>query len=351
MMRIALFLSRLCFCEAFSVAGGVDSAFALRMKKAHGQRWSRSIDKAVDALPADLADGLDAFGVFIELEKGHSPHTVEGYQRDLCQCAKFLADQRGIDRWRAVKGEDVAAWLRSLDRKTYQPASLSRKLSALRHCARFLQAERRIESDFTELLTGPKARRPLPETLDASEVEALLEAPSRHEPQGLRDRAFLELFYSSGLRVSELCSLQLQDIDLEEQALRVISGKRDKDRLVPVGSRAAEALELYLAHGRPTLVKPATGSDLFLSKRGKAISRKTIWYWIRRYAEQAGIRKPVKPHLLRHSFATHLLANGADLRVIQEMLGHADIGTTEIYTRVDESRLREAHARFHPRAR
>ena len=219
----------------------------------------------------------------------------------------------------------------------------------MKHCARFLVAEKVIRNDFTELISAPKLARHLPETLSPEEVEALLDAPSRHSAQGLRDRAFLELMYSSGLRVTELCQLTLQDLDLEEGFLRVEAGKRGKDRLVPVGGKAAEAIQRYLHNGRPSLVRPKTGSALFLSNRGAALSRKTVWYWIKQYAERAGIKKPVKPHLLRHSFATHLLSNGADLRAIQEMLGHADIGTTEIYTRVDRQRLVEAHGRFPPR--
>ena len=315
------------------------------------RRWSESIDAAIDSLPADLADGLDAFGVFIELEKGHSRHTVEGYQRDLCQCAHFIATKRNRKAWARVTGEDVAAWLHSLGEADYSAASLARKLSAIKHCARFLVAEKIVANDFTELLSAPKLARHLPETLSPEEVDALLDAPSRHSAQGLRDRAFLELMYSSGLRVSELCSLSLQDLDLEEGFLRVQAGKRGKDRLVPVGNKAIEAVQRYLHNGRPQLVRDKTGSSLSLSNRGTALSRKTVWHWIKQYAARADISKPVKPHLLRHSFATHLLSNGADLRAIQEMLGHADIGTTEIYTRVDRKRLVEAHARFHPRGK
>ncbi|MEX0325182.1 MAG: site-specific tyrosine recombinase XerD [Puniceicoccaceae bacterium] len=313
------------------------------------RRWSESIDSAIDALPPGLADGLDAFGVFIELEKGHSRHTVEGYQRDLCQCAQFIATKRKKSAWDSVTGEDVSAWLQSLDGADYSAASLARKLSAVKHCARFLVAEKVIRNDFTELVSGPKLARQLPDTLSPEEVDALLDAPSRHSAQGLRDRAFLELMYSSGLRVTELCQLSLQDLDLDEGFLRVEAGKRGKDRLVPVGRQAGEAIQRYLHNGRPSLVRPKTGSALFLSNRGTALSRKTIWYWIKEYAERAGIKKPVKPHLLRHSFATHLLSNGADLRAIQEMLGHSDIGTTEIYTRVDHKRLVEAHGKYHPR--
>ena len=313
------------------------------------RRWSDAIDQAIDSLPPGLADGVDAFGVFIELEKGHSRHTVEGYQRDICQCAHFLATKRKCSSWTSVKGDDVSAWLQSLGEEDYSAASLARKLSALKHCARFLVAEKVIPDDFTELLSAPKLARHLPDTLSPEEVDALLDAPSRHSAQGLRDRAFLELMYSSGLRVSELCALTLQNLDLEEGYLRVEAGKRGKDRLTPVGGRAIEAIKAYLHTARPQLVRPKTGSIVFLSNRGTALSRKTIWYWIKQYAERAGIQKPVKPHGLRHSFATHLLSNGADLRAIQEMLGHADIGTTEIYTKVDRKQLIDAHQKFHPR--
>ncbi len=313
------------------------------------RRWSDAIDDAIDSLPADLSHGLDAFGVFIELEKGHSRHTVEAYQRDLCQFARFVSDKRGVKEWNRVASEDISSWMEQLH-GSCSAATIARKLSALKHCARFLLAEKLIGTDFTELVSAPKLSRRLPGQLSAEEVEALLEAPSRHSAQGLRDRAFLELMYSSGLRVSELCSLSLQDIDLDEGFLRVQAGKRGKDRLIPVGSRAVEAVKRYLHNGRPGLVKPNTGSDLFLSNRGSAISRKTIWHWIKQYAVRAGMDPDrVKPHLLRHSFATHLLGNGADLRAIQEMLGHADISTTEIYTRVDRQRLLDSHSRYHPR--
>ena len=319
----------------------------MSLKKQH--RWSESIDEAIDALPSGLAEGLDAFGVFIELEKGHSRHTVEAYQRDLCQCAAYLASKCGRKSWSSVNGDDLSRWLDGLSRSGYSTASLARKLSAVRHCARFLVAEKHIGTDFTELISAPKLSRKLPDTLSPEEIEALLDSPSRHSAQGLRDRAFLELMYSSGLRASELCGLSLQDIDLEEGFVRVQAGKRGKDRLVPVGKRAVAAVQVYLHNGRPAFVRPKTGSALFLSSRGSALSRKTVWHWIQKYAEVAGIKKAVKPHLLRHSFATHLLSNGADLRAIQEMLGHSDIGTTEIYTRVDRKRLMEAHERFHPR--
>ena len=235
--------------------------------------------------------------------------------------------------------------------EAYAPASLARKLSALRSFSRFLVREKRRETDFCDLLDAPKLVRPLPHTLSPEEVERLLDAPSGATPQGLRDRAFLELFYSSGLRVSELCAVQLQEIDLEEGYVRVVSGKRSKDRIVPVGSKAVKALQDYLSSaGRPNFVRPKTGGAVFLSNRGTPLSRKTVWHWIRVYSQRAGIEKPVKPHLLRHSFATHLLSNGADLRAIQEMLGHADISSTQIYSQLINQKIKSVYNKAHPRA-
>jgi len=218
----------------------------------------------------------------------------------------------------------------------------------LRGLARHLVREQLRGDDFTQLLTGPKLQRRIPGTLTEGEVERLLAAPAGGDAIALRDQAILELFYSSGLRVSELGGLSLQQIDLKEGFLRVF-GKGSKERVVPVGGRASIALEIYLNAGRSHFVKPKTGSALFLSERGTAISRKMLWVLVKKYAKRAGITKSVKPHLLRHSFATHLLGGGADLRAIQEMLGHANLGTTQIYTAVEEKRLIDQHAKFHPR--
>jgi integrase/recombinase XerD len=190
----------------------------------------------------------------------------------------------------------------------------------------------------------------MPGALSEGEVDRLLAAPQGGDGFALRDRALLELFYSSGLRVSELAGLTLSQLDLEHGFLRVF-GKGSKERVVPVGGRAAEALRIYIASGRPTFVKAKTGSAIFLSERGGPLSRKTLWYLVQKYAAAAGITRGVKPHLLRHSFASHLLGGGADLRAIQEMLGHANLATTQIYTAVEEKRLVEQHGKFHPRNR
>lgn len=304
-------------------------------------------EKRVANLPASFAVPMQQFLIYIELEKGLSKHTVGSYQTDLQQCAHFL-HQQGCAGWAMVQGDEISAWISTLGEDDYTVASVARKLSAIRMLAEFLVHERQRQDNFAELLVGPKMVRKLPGTLNAVEVDALLNAPDEKTPQGLRDRAMLELMYSSGLRVSELCSLSLQALDLENRLLRVM-GKGSKERILPVGSKAVEAVERYLTLGRPKLVKKTTGSDLFLSQWGRALSRKTFWVMIKQCAHRAGIDKPVKPHLLRHSFATHLLNNGADLRVIQELLGHADIATTQIYTSIKPNYLREEHAHFHPR--
>ena len=304
---------------------------------------------AASKAPPAFATDIDAFIAFLDLERGLSPHTRENYQRDLDQAAAFLA-RRGVAGWRPVTPAQAAEWIQSLGRGDFAAASQARKLTALRVFARFLVRENLRADDFTAMLTAPKLGRRLPGTLSAEEVERLLAAPSGGDPRGLRDRAMLELFYSSGLRVSELAAVALQQIDLEHGYLRVF-GKGAKERVVPMGGRAADAISAYLASGRPHLVKPRTGSQLFLSNRGAALSRVMLWMIVRKYAQRAGLTRKVKPHALRHSFATHLLSGGADLRAIQEMLGHASISTTQIYTAVEPQRLLTHHAKFHPRNR
>jgi len=300
---------------------------------------------AASKAPPAFATDIDAFIAFL----GLSPHTRENYQRDLDQGAAFLA-RRGAAGWRLATAAQAGEWLRSLGAGDFAASSQARKLTALRVFARFLVRENLRPDDFTAMLTGPKLGRRLPGTLSAAEVDRLLAAPTGGDPRTLRDRAMLELFYSSGLRVSELAGVALQQVDLEHGYLRVF-GKGSKERVVPMGRRAADAIGAYLASGRPHLVKPRTGSQLFLSNRGAALSRVMLWMIVRKYARRAGLTAKVKPHALRHSFATHLLSGGADLRAIQEMLGHASISTTQIYTAVEPQRLLAHHAKFHPRNR
>jgi len=294
-----------------------------------------------------LDEMVDSLLATQQLERGLAEHTLDGYERDLRQFTAFLV-RRGRSDWASVRAEDLSEWIGSLSDDDYSVASLARKLTAVRGLAKHLVAEKVRPDDFSELVRGPKLARRLPGSLTADEVDRLLNAPDDSTPQGVRDRAMLELMYSSGLRVSELCELLIQAVDLENRFVRVY-GKGAKERVAPLGSHAAKALERYLEVARPKLVKPRTGSELFLSQWGRGLSRKTFWVMIKKTARLAGIDKPVKPHLLRHSFATHLLEGGADLRAIQEMLGHADIATTQIYTAVRGQALTEAHGKFHPR--
>ncbi|MEM8866760.1 MAG: site-specific tyrosine recombinase XerD [Verrucomicrobiota bacterium] len=301
------------------------------------------------SIPLALVSQVEDFLAWLELERGLSRNTVQAYSRDLAQFARFVHTE-GVESWTSLQGELVSAWTSSLARAEYARASQSRKLSAVRMFARHLVREQVRADDFSELAAAPKQARKLPEVLTREEVEGLLNAPSATTPHGLRDRAILELFYSSGLRVSELSDLLLQSVNLDEGYLRVV-GKGSKERIAPIGSAAVRAIQDYLAGGRPHFVKAKTGSEFFLSQQGRAISRKMIWVMIKEQARRAGIKKPIKPHLLRHSFATHLLEGGADLRTIQEMLGHADISTTQIYTAVQSARLADEHALYHPRAK
>jgi len=303
----------------------------------------------LDAIPPSFAEPVESFFAWLELERGLSGNTLQAYGRDIVQCAAFMQQQGAAD-WLAVDAALVSKWTAELSMRDYARSSQSRKLSALRMLARHLVRENYRQDDFTELASSPKLSRKLPEVLSPQEVTRLLEAPSAATPHGLRDRAILELFYSSGLRVSELCGLLLQSIDLEQGYVRVF-GKGAKERIAPIGSAAVKAVRDYLSGGRASFVKAHTGSELFLSQQGKAISRKMVWVMIKDCARKVGIQKTIKPHLLRHSFATHLLEGGADLRAIQEMLGHADIATTQIYTAVQSARLADEHALYHPRGK
>lgn len=304
---------------------------------------------------ADRASGnafwlpqAEDFLAWAQLEKGLSEHTVSSYEKDLFQFGEFLEGQ-GCRSWSEVDEKTVAAFLASLTDEAYETASVARKLSALRSFSAYREREG-LGKSLTEIVRGPRSRRKVPASLTVPETIRLLEAPSPATPHGLRDRAIMEMLYGSGLRVSELTGLYLQSVDLDNRFVRVF-GKGSKERLVPVGGSALKSFRDYLQAGRPQLVKAKTGSEVFLSQRGTPISRKTIWHLVKMHAERAGLSPEIKPHTLRHSFATHLLEGGADLRTIQEMLGHSDIATTQIYTKVEGERLLDEHTRFHPRNR
>ena len=296
--------------------------------------------------PPCFESEISDFLAWIQLEKGLAKNTVESYESDLIQCSLHL-EKQGVSNWQSISFDNLSNWLSSLSDEEYAVASLSRKLSAVRALAKFLTNEGRLKKDFTELLSNPKKGRYLPNCLTIEEMERFLEAPDLNSPLGKRDRALFELMYGSGLRVSEICTLPMNAIDPEEGFARIF-GKGSKERVVPVGGHAAKAIRNYLHGGRPHLMKEGTGGELFLTIRGKGISRKMIWVLVKEYAKRAGIEKNLSPHGLRHSFATHLLMGGADVRSVQEMLGHADVGTTQIYTQVEAERLLDEHANFHP---
>jgi len=314
------------------------------MAESHRRRRSEADESRG---PAAFAEQTQAFLNTLALERGLSPHTRAAYRRDLDQASAFLSRQGATD-WRDVTAAQAGRWLHELTRNRYAVASLARKRTALRMLARFLVREGARADDFTALLGSPRSERRIPGTLTEGEILRLLAAPTGGDPAALRDRAILELFYSSGLRVSELAGLKLQQVDLDNGFLRVF-GKGSKERVVPFGGKAREALEAYLAAGRPGFVSSRTGSPFFLNGRGGALSRVGLWMIVKKHARRAGLADRVKPHSLRHSFASHLLAGGADLRAIQEMLGHASISTTQIYTAVEPRRLQEHHAKYHPR--
>jgi len=302
-----------------------------------------------EKISSSFEKGLESFLAWLELERGLSENTVHAYARDLKQYIQFLREL-GVENWAKVEPVHLSLWTESLGSAHYARTSQIRKLSALRMFSKYLVREDIRKDSFAELLGSPKVNRTLPEVLSREEVSLLLEAPPKCTPHGLRDRAILELFYSSGLRVSELCGILLQSINLQEGYVRVL-GKGSKERIAPIGEVAVNTVRDYIAGGRPHFVKSRTGSELFLSQQGRAISRKMVWVMIKEQARRAGIKKSIKPHLLRHSFATHLLEGGADLRAIQEMLGHADISTTQIYTSVQSQRLVDEHALYHPRGK
>ena len=248
----------------------------------------------------------------------------------------------------SVTLQEISEYLAHRKRAGLSAASIKLVVVAIKIFFRWLHVRRRIEKDIAETLPLPRTERYLPETMNELQVEHLLEGISPDAPRGLRDRAILELLYASGLRVSELVNARLENLDLENRIIRV-TGKGNKTRLVPVGAKACAAIALYLQKERPGFVGKRTGSEVFLSSRGTRLSTVRIWQIVKACAKNAGLDLNVYPHLLRHSFATHLLSNGADLRIIQELLGHADISTTQIYTHVDQRRLKAVHHKFHPR--
>ncbi len=300
-----------------------------------------------DGSPVLRAFLLERFADFLALERGTSPRTSEAYLRDVTRLAAF-AVAKGAPTPVDMTARLLRAYVYHLKDLGLAPASIRRNVSASRTYFRFLLADGHVVRDPTERLETPKRWRTLPEVLTVGEVKTLLESPTVDDPLYFRDRALLEAAYGAGLRVSEWISIGTRDVLLGEGLVRVF-GKGAKERLVPIGRTAVGALAIYLRELRPRLERGAGRGTLFLNARGEPLSRMGAWKILRRYVERAGLTKHVSPHTLRHSFATHLLEGGADLRAVQEMLGHADISTTQIYTHVDREYLRQVHRQYHPR--
>ncbi len=290
-------------------------------------------------------EALDRFIDYLWLEDGLSKNTLVSYRLDITGFADWL-EKQSISLMQANEA-DIQHYLAARF-PTSKPRSISRLIASLRRFYRHALREGTITVDPTLQIEAPKLPRSLPKSLNEDEVEALLNAPDITQPIGLRDRAMLELLYACGLRVSELVGLRVTEVSLQEGVIRV-TGKGSKTRLVPMGEEAVEWLARYLKDARPVILQKRLCDSMFVTHRGEAMTRQAFWYLIKRYALQAGISKHLSPHVLRHAFATHLLNHGADLRVVQMLLGHADISTTQIYTHVARERLKQLHAVHHPR--
>lgn len=292
---------------------------------------------------------INPFVDYLAFERGLSKHTRTAYASDLARFADFLARRYTHFDASAVTTDDILSFQEMEQRAGLADATLARRLVSIKGFFAYLRAENIIAVDVAHAIGARRQGRTLPHVLSQDQVEALLNAPSLTTRDGIRDRAMLELFYACGLRVSEVAGLPLDGLRFDEAFVRCL-GKGSKVRLVPMGSTAEAALKHYLAASRPKFVPRSDEQHVFLNPRGAGLSRVGVWGILKRHAKQAGLGDAVSPHWLRHSFATHMLGNGAPIRIIQEMLGHANIGTTQIYTHVDSARLRDIHERFHPRS-
>ncbi|MBV8815395.1 MAG: tyrosine recombinase XerD [Verrucomicrobia bacterium] len=293
-------------------------------------------------------NAIDEFILFLATERGLSENYQFSTRRSLEEFATWFSRQEPVALPANVATDHLTGYLSERKSAGLAPASLKLIVVALKIFFRFLKARHLVERDPADVLVLPRLERYLPDTLNELEIQKLLEVDLRNRPFPKRDRAILELFYSSGLRISELTHARLENLNLEDRFIRV-TGKGNKTRLIPVGRKAGEAISAYLEGERRLLVKSRTGSELFLSRHGKRLTTQRVWQIVKEIAELGGFETRIYPHLLRHSFATHLLANGADLRIIQELLGHADIATTQVYTHVEQNRLKAIHKKFHPR--
>ncbi|HWO73331.1 MAG TPA: site-specific tyrosine recombinase XerD [Dehalococcoidia bacterium] len=298
---------------------------------------------------------VSEFLEFLSVEKGASGNTIAAYRNDLTQLEDFLAERNQGRRpdWADVDQNQVLDYILHLKSKTYREATVARKVAAVKSFFSFLQAEGKLKLNPTEQLASPKVGKVLPKPLTVQEIDELLEQPARRNtPEAKRDRAMLELMYATGLRVTELVSLDLDDIqlDVEKPFVRLV-GKGNRERQIPLLDQPVQELREYIRYARPRLVGERQETALFVNRRGERLTRQGFWLILKGYAAEAGIQERVTPHTLRHSFATHMLRGGMDIHKVQELLGHANISTTQVYTQVSREHMREAYEKAHPRAR
>ncbi|WP_134698887.1 site-specific tyrosine recombinase XerD [Ammoniphilus sp. YIM 78166] len=290
---------------------------------------------------------LNQFMSYLNTEKGLAKNSIDSYRRDLIYYLDFL-ESRQVRHLKKVRESDLTHFLYDLKEKGRAPSTISRHLASIRSFYSYLLREKVVQRDPTAHMESPKVIKKLPKILTIEEVELLMNAPDLDDPSGLRDKAMLELLYASGAKVSEMLAVNLDEVNLSLGYVKCTN--KTRERIIPLGKYAIETLDNYLQKGRPAFMKDIQEQSLFLNQQGKRLSRQGFWKLIKKYALKADIKKDITPHTLRHSFAAHLLENGADLRSVQEMLGHADISTTQIYTRVTKTKLREVYTKAHPRA-
>lgn len=300
-----------------------------------------------------MIEVVDQFLNYKTVERGLSPNTLAAYRNDLTQFVEFLegfdSSLNGNGSWANVDSDIVASYVLELQHRGYSDTTRARKVASTKSLFNFLLDEGVIDKDPTENVSSPRVGRSLPDALTVDEVDALLAVPSRDTPESIRDSTMLELLYASGMRVSELVSLNVDDIDLDQHFVRCL-GKGSKERLIPLHRHAVVAVTEYLQHGRPLIVGPKSNQAMFLNRRGEQLTRQGLWLILKGLAEKAGIQRRITPHTLRHSFATHLLSGGAPLRHVQELLGHASITTTQVYTHLTSEHVRAEYEKSHPRA-
>jgi len=290
---------------------------------------------------------IDTFLNYLSVERGLAKNTIISYREDLNTYLNFM-EKSDIEALSKISKNNITNFMYAQKERGIAVNSIARRLAAIRMFHRFLTRERIVKDDPSTLIDSPKLWKRIPETLTLNEVEALIAQPDTRDAQGLRDRAILETLYATGMRVSEAVNLKKDNVNLDIGFLRCV-GKGDKERVIPLGKKAITSINRYLETARPKFLKNKESEFLFISRFGKKISRQSFWKILKKYAKLARIKKPIKPHILRHSFATHLLEHGADLRSVQEMLGHSNISTTQIYTHINKDRLKNIHRQFHPR--